>query len=321
MKDDRVIVFVHGIFGNAINTWTCQRANVYWPKLILSDRAFADSDVYVLAYDSPYMGNRMNIDEIVNNVNNRLRSGAVFSHHEVIFVCHSLGGLIVQRLLLTNRGYAKQVPMIFFYSTPEEGSELAKLGSVFVADPLVKEMFSGDGNDYLQNLENEWVAAHFNIKRFCAYEKKPTGGQIIVTRLSATRNCSAGTPVPINEDHSGIVKPCSTQDDSYVALRNAIYETPMAFRRVEAKQISHIQPFAGIIQDEEGRVLKDVKITVPNFGILTYTDSFGRFSFELPAVAGTNFRLILEKSGYEVRTADPTAGNISFSCSLRRVLN
>jgi hypothetical protein len=46
--------------------------------------------------------------------------------------------------------------------------------------------------------------------------------------LSGTRNCTAQTPIPINEDHMGIVKPCSMQDDSYIALRNAVVAIPIA---------------------------------------------------------------------------------------------
>ncbi len=41
------------------------------------------------------------------------------------------------------------------------GAEIARLGSLFSSDPLLKEMFPGDANDYLLNLESElegrWV--------------------------------------------------------------------------------------------------------------------------------------------------------------------
>ena len=150
------MVFVHGIFGDADSTWRYS-PSVYWPRLLLTDDAFRDSDIYVANYPSPYLGNTMNVDEVVTNLNNRLVSDEVFSkHHEVVFVCHSLGGVIVQRLLLTFRLYAQQVPFIYFFSTPETGAQIANLGSVFSSDPLLKAMFAGDENGYLQNLENEW---------------------------------------------------------------------------------------------------------------------------------------------------------------------
>jgi predicted alpha/beta hydrolase family esterase len=78
----------------------------------------------------------MNLDEVVSNLNNRLVNDEVFSkYREVVFVCHSLGGLIVQRLLLTFRSYAQQVPFIYFFSTPETGAQITKLASVFSSAP------------------------------------------------------------------------------------------------------------------------------------------------------------------------------------------
>jgi triacylglycerol esterase/lipase EstA (alpha/beta hydrolase family) len=169
----RVIVFVHvhGIFGDADDSWRYS-PNVYWPKLLLADSAFDDTDVYIASYASPYHGNTMTVDEVVNSLNSRLTADDVFSKtREVIFVCHSLGGIILQRLLLTHREYARQVPFIYFFATPETGSQLAKLAGIFSSDPLLQAMFPGDSNAYLQNLENEWKAAHLGIRRYCAYEK------------------------------------------------------------------------------------------------------------------------------------------------------
>jgi pimeloyl-ACP methyl ester carboxylesterase len=224
---ERVIVFVHGIFGSSTATWTCS-SNITWPKLLKGDDAFGNWDIYVAGYDTPYLGNSMTIDEVVSNLKNRLDNDEVFSkHREVIFVAHSLGGLIVQRLLLTYRGLAKQVRFIYFYSTPQTGSQIAQLGRVFSADPLLKQMLPGDSNDYLLNLENEWRQAEFtNIRRYCAYEKKKLKGVLVVDRLSATRDCSDGV-VAINEDHATIVKPCSRDADSYIALRLAVQNNPV----------------------------------------------------------------------------------------------
>jgi hypothetical protein len=179
----------------------------------------------------------MNLDEAVTNLNSRLVSDEIFSkHREVVFVCHSLGGLIVQRLLLTFRQYTQQVPFIYFFSTPETGAQIANLGSVFSSDPLLKAMFVGDENGYLQNLENEWKASQFHIHRLCAYEKKKYKGVLVVDRLSGTRNCDE-PPIALNEDHVGIVKPNSAEHDSYIALRNAVLKHPISRRGQQASPI------------------------------------------------------------------------------------
>src|ERR1039458_2960865 len=68
----RVIVFVHGLFGNAEDTWTNSQTHAYWPKLLLSDPRFNDSDIYVANYASPHFGNTMNVDEIAKSLESRL---------------------------------------------------------------------------------------------------------------------------------------------------------------------------------------------------------------------------------------------------------
>ena len=78
------------------------------------------------------------------------------------------------------------------------------------------------------------------------------------------------------------------------------------------------QPFGGFVQDERGRPLEGVKVTAPNFGIGAETDRDGRFSLQLPIAADANFRLVAEKSGYGVLTADPQAGDTTFNCVLRK---
>lgn len=176
----------------------------------------------------------MTIDEVVGNLESRMQNDGVFQHREVVFVVHSLGGSVIQRLLLTHREHAPQVPFIYFFSTPETGAQIAKAGHALSADPLLAEMFPGDGNDYLLNLESEWRAANYqNIHRYCAYEKKPIHGVLVVDRLSGTRNCESA--VAINQDHGGIVKPCSRGDDSYIALQNAVRWNPIAPRKIPTK--------------------------------------------------------------------------------------
>jgi dihydroxyacetone kinase len=55
-------------------------------------------------YPSPKLGNMTTVDEQVSNIMNRLTDARVFEdHNEVVFLVHSLGGLVTQRLLLTHR--------------------------------------------------------------------------------------------------------------------------------------------------------------------------------------------------------------------------
>jgi predicted acylesterase/phospholipase RssA len=50
-----VIIFVHGIFGDPVQTWT-SKTGAYWPQLLTIDRAFDGFDVYAAGYNSPKFG-------------------------------------------------------------------------------------------------------------------------------------------------------------------------------------------------------------------------------------------------------------------------
>lgn len=221
----RVIVFVHGLYGNAKESWLC-KPDHYWPRMLTSDPVFIDSDVYVAGYETPKRGNSLSIDDTVTDLYTRLEDQKVFtSHKEVIFLVHSLGGLIVQRLLLTHRELQKQVSFIYFFATPQTGSKAADLASRFTHDPYVAELKTGDSNFFLPSIETDWLHANFaSTRRFCAYETKKERHFKVVDRLSATRNCE--DPVAIaGADHSDIVKPCSTDSLSYIAFRNKFQST------------------------------------------------------------------------------------------------
>jgi pimeloyl-ACP methyl ester carboxylesterase len=215
---DRVLVFVHGIFGNPEDTWTFP-PDTYWPDLVAQDDAFRDTDIYVAGYDTG-MGNRMTIDEVAANLNQRFIDAGVFNEHrQVVFVCHSLGGLIVQQFLLKYRAYAAKVPLIYFYATPQTGAQIARLASIFSDDPLLQEMAPGASNDYLRIMESNWHEAGFTIRRDCAYEKLRFKCVLVVDEMSGTRSCDSA--VALNKNHINIVKPHDSRDDSYVLLRNA----------------------------------------------------------------------------------------------------
>jgi pimeloyl-ACP methyl ester carboxylesterase len=168
----------------------------------------------------------MTIDQEVSNIMNRLTDAKVFSHDEVVFLVHSLGGLITQRLLLSHRDLIPKVKFIYFFSTPEEGAQIARIGHVLNNDPLLKQMLHGDENTYIESIETDWISAAANIPRYCAFERSRTKGVLVVDRLSATRLCNK-EPVAIYADHSTIVKPCDIQDSSYIAFRNAYRENPI----------------------------------------------------------------------------------------------
>jgi pimeloyl-ACP methyl ester carboxylesterase len=218
----RAVVFVHGILGSATGTWTSTHG-AYFPDLVAKDPDLPGSDVYVYEYPSRALSGPFTLPEIAASMESRLRNDKVFEdHEEIIFVCHSMGGLVTLQLLLTFRPLASKVPLLALYSTPQSGAEIARLGSIF-KNPQLEAMIPGDDNQFLENLERQWKVAGFRTTIRCVYERRPTKGVLVVDRNSGTRLCE-GSTVPIDADHVGIVKPENRNQDSYIALRNWVLD-------------------------------------------------------------------------------------------------
>jgi beta-glucosidase-like glycosyl hydrolase/pimeloyl-ACP methyl ester carboxylesterase len=227
----RVIIFVHGIFGDGIQTWTNPENNAYFPALVRDDPTFKDADIWVHDFPSPKRGRTYTIDELADHLRKYLNNDNVITNHQdVIFVAHSMGGLITRAYLLKNRDQlpAARVPMLYFYSTPTTGSEVANLARVFSNSPQLMDLrrLTSSTQSVLGVYESQWLSSPYRtIRTFCAYEVLRTHGVQIVDRTSATHLCTMPLD-PIQRDHGTIVKPANNdKDESYVAFREAYRET------------------------------------------------------------------------------------------------
>jgi hypothetical protein len=284
---DQAFVFVHGIYGDAYSTWQNKKGERFF-DFMKSDEVYKNSDFYVYGFPSEIFAPSFTIDDVVKNMRNRLLHDKVLEHKTIIFVAHSMGGLIVQRYLLAYREDAKKVPLIFLYSTPSEGSQLANVGKLFSPNEGLKTMLNGDSNAYLENLENEWRQAKddrlLETRVHCAFEKRQTSGLAVVTRLSATRLCE-GTQQPVDKDHIGIVKIDNPQDDAYVALRNAFgsFKTPHGRQLVPYAPEPHDTNDVGLVDSKcphYQAVFEDGRCKILNLEKPIFHFKSGRVNYE-----------------------------------------
>jgi pimeloyl-ACP methyl ester carboxylesterase len=219
--NDAVIVFVHGVVGDATATWTNTETNAYWPALLAKDDTFRDVDVYVHEYNSPYMTSTYSIDQVIEYTRLIFDKDEVFTkHRSVIFICHSMGGLVVRGYLKRYQDKAAQVPLIYFFSTPTAGAHIANLASLLSKNPQLKGMLPADSGSFVSSLQHDWRALNVHPVSKCAYELKDTFGIRVVDEQSATALCD-GPVDAINANHLDIVKPKDIADLPYVAFRQA----------------------------------------------------------------------------------------------------
>lgn len=235
----RVIVFVHGLHGNR-DTWRAANG-AYWPDLLRTDPHFRSSDVVVAEYPTPSMRGRYSTTQLSELLYQSLSKQRVWEHHDVVFIAHSLGGLLTEEMLLNHPSDAAHVSFVASYATPHQGSFIASFAKLYDSDPLLTDLSDADDNNFLTTLEQRWRSSPYTIPihRYCAYETLDTasGAGIghylhaharVVSFYSATYGCDVDTPPQkINTDHIDIVKPSSRQADAYTFFAKLYRDNPI----------------------------------------------------------------------------------------------
>ncbi len=235
----RVIVFVHGLHGSR-DSWRASNG-AYWPEMIRTDPRFAFSDVEVAEYPTPASNGRMTSVQLADVLWNRLKQDGVWEHREVVFIAHSLGGILVEEMLLRHPADAAKVRFIVSYGTPHEGSSIARMASIYDKDPLLGDLSDTDNNTFLTQLESDWRGHDSvnGIHRFCAYEGEDTKPESrfgrylkaharVVSYYSATYGCDVTTPPQeIHADHQNMIRPLDRASSAYDFFYRVYRDNPV----------------------------------------------------------------------------------------------
>ena len=220
------VVFVHGIFGDTLETWTSASHKRFFDLLESVPDIGKKTDMLAFGFPSSmFASGSFDIREAANRLDLRLHADRVLDHQKIVFVAHSMGGLVVLRELLTHREVIDRVPVLVFLATPQEGSDITRIADHISNNPALSQMRPADANDLLKTLSDEWNSIPQNDRPHvrCAYEKLATHGVMIVPWSSATRFCE-GSPPSIEADHISIVKPERAGDDVIGVVANALRE-------------------------------------------------------------------------------------------------
>lgn len=235
----RVIVFVHGLHGSR-DTWRAANG-AYWPQMVEADPQFRNSDVVVAEYPTPAARGQLSTAQLSELLWQDLNRHRVWEHQEVVFIAHSLGGLLTEEMLLSHPSDAARVPFIVSYATPHQGSFVASLAKIYDSDPLLSDLRDGDDNSFLMDLEQKWrsTPSAARIHRYCAFEAldTPAGAGVgrylrvharVVSYYSATYGCDVDTaPQRIVANHIDIVKPAGRSADAYTFFATVYRRNPV----------------------------------------------------------------------------------------------
>jgi formylglycine-generating enzyme required for sulfatase activity len=236
------VVFVHGLGGHPYDTWrTGLDDENFWPIWLATD--VPGINVYTLGYHSPavnWAGTALSIKVQANETTTQLRSFLVTREPgPIVFICHSLGGLIVKQVLtdawegrerdsrlaeLVNR-----TQQVIFLATPHQGSKMGDLAQRlwFVTCPSTATKMLGYYGQELRNLNTSY-------QNLVERRKGALGNSVfsetirlfnlftIVDAKSSDPQLPDCEPKELGSDHTSIAKPIDKSDTVYLDVKHII---------------------------------------------------------------------------------------------------
>ena len=232
-------MFVHGLTGNRETTWTHSNGT-YWPRDLLP-QALPTARIITFGYDA-------NVVRIWDTASSnglydhgkslefqlsRIRKRG--SRNPILFIAHSLGGLVCEQALLRSdasreaHSIINNTGGIIFMGTPHYGSSLASWGSFLTTfssnfratnREIVATLDRGAtdlrriGEEFQQML----LRSDINMQIICFYEElqMPVVGKIVKSESAVLRGYKSCS---INADHRNMTKFAGDADNGFVLVR------------------------------------------------------------------------------------------------------
>lgn len=218
-----LIIFVHGL-GGGTSTWGD------FPKLIRTNTELNVSFCF-MGYPSPPLGIKLSnllqqkyqsIEDLAKSLRTLIENKCE-DENEIVLVGHSMGGLIIKKYLLEEKGAGRKlkVSKAILYAVPNRGASLAwliKQVSLY-ANPHLLQLRKG--SDFIKQLNESW--RRYRVEDDVDVTVVVAGNDKIVSEDSAEGAFLYSEPEQIaGVGHLDIVKPKTSADMSFVILKNVL---------------------------------------------------------------------------------------------------
>ncbi|XP_010530366.1 PREDICTED: uncharacterized protein LOC104806947 isoform X3 [Tarenaya hassleriana] len=276
------VIFIHGLRGGPFKTWRIAedksstksglvekidqeagKLGTFWPGEWLSND-FPQARLFTIKYKTnltQWSGASLPLQEVSSMLLEKLVSAGI-GERPVVFVTHSMGGLVVKQILhkAKEEKFDKLVNNtvgVVFYSCPHFGSKLAdmpwRMGLVLRPAPSIGELRSGSPrlvelNDFVRQLHKKGI---LDVLSFCETKVTPIvegyGGWAFRMEVVPIESAYPGfgeLVVLESTDHINSCKPLSRSDPSYT-------ETLQFLRKLRARRSQSRGPSR--VNEESGR--------------------------------------------------------------------
>jgi len=128
--NDSAVIFVHEILSNGDICWRSTKS--YGPELLSNDNLLAAIGIYVFSYRSDAFSAGYSLGDAVEALNTYLRLGKILQLKNVVFVCHSMGGIVARQFLVSKRVALAKIGIrsgLYLVESPSLGSDYANFVS------------------------------------------------------------------------------------------------------------------------------------------------------------------------------------------------
>ncbi|HEC58760.1 MAG TPA: hypothetical protein ENI24_04240 [Methylophaga sp.] len=237
------VIFVHGLGGDSAETWlSLSTTPEFWP-LWLNDKSNHIS-IWTIDYPADISrwlgGEAMHLTDRGVNLLNLLLTKSELQQGELVFIGHSLGGLVIKQILrhaeseaktnITAAEFIKRTRRVAFLATPHAGSTLGAVANIlrFFTRPsqaTYSLILNSPNLRELNNWYRKWAGVH-RIEHLVLYETRLSKiiwryKELIVSAESADPGLTC-TAVPIDADHYNICKPENQNSATYIFIKNFI---------------------------------------------------------------------------------------------------
>jgi pimeloyl-ACP methyl ester carboxylesterase len=228
------LIFVHGIDGDPFTTWRAEGAEADWLGWL--DEALPDVNVHTIGYEasaSHWLGDHaMPIYDRATNLLDLLATKRI-GDRPIIFIAHSLGGLVIKRLLENANGSPEpkyqqilsNTRGVVFLATPHQGSSTVPAFNTFRRLARLSELGAELAPNtsqlrssyvwYRDNSEKLKIKTHSFVETLDV----PVFGRIVD---HATSDPGVGLTTPLHADHLTICKPSDVSSQVYISVLSFI---------------------------------------------------------------------------------------------------
>jgi pimeloyl-ACP methyl ester carboxylesterase len=152
------VVFVHGILSNSESAW-CNSKGETWPSFLAEEPDFQQIGIYAFDYYTTPFSGSYSLGNVVDALKEHLRFDGLYKAQRLIFVCHSMGGIVVRKFIVDRQLDILSAGIrigLFLVASPSLGGSYATLFSkllFFLHNSQLNALKFSQDNSWLNDLD------------------------------------------------------------------------------------------------------------------------------------------------------------------------